>query len=52
MARLMRFENQIVFAEQRESLLTIARKIDILIMDNYLITNNTSLLQKHFGFAA
>lgn len=50
MARLMRFENQIVFAEQRESLLTIARKIDILIMDNYLITNNTSLLQKHFGF--
>lgn len=50
MARLMRFENQIVFAEQRESLLTIAKKIDILIMDNYLITNNTSLLQKYFGF--
>ena len=50
MARLMRFENQIVFAEQRESLLIIAKKIDILIMDNYLITNNISLLQKHFGF--
>ena len=50
MARLMRFENQIVFAEQRESLLTIAKKIDILIMDNYLITNNIPLLQKHFGF--
>lgn len=50
MARLMRFENQIVFAEQCESLLTIAKKIDILIMDNYLITNNISLLQNHFGF--
>lgn len=50
MARLMRFENQIVFAEQRESLLTIAKKIDILIMGNYLITNNIQLLQKHFGF--
>lgn len=40
----------IVFAEQRERLLTIANKIDILIMDNYLITNNIPLLQKHFGF--
>jgi len=50
MARLMRFENQIVFAEQRERLLTIAKKIDILIIDNYLITNNISLLQKNFGF--
>lgn len=50
MARFMQFENQIVFAEQRESLLTIAKKIDILIMDNYLITNNIPLLQKHFGF--
>ena len=50
MSRLMRFENQIVFAEQCESLLTIARKIDIIIMDNHLITNNISLLQKYFGF--
>lgn len=50
MARLVRFENQIVFSEQRESLLTIAKKIDILILDDYLITNNTTLLQKNFGF--
>lgn len=50
MARLMHFENQIVFAEQRESLLTIAKKIDILIMNNHLITRNTVLLQKYFGF--
>ena len=50
MARLMQFENKVVFAEQRESLLTIAKKIDILIMDNYLITSNITLLQKYFGF--
>ncbi len=50
MARLMQFENQIVFEEQRESLLTIAKKIDILIIDNHIITNNIALLQQHFGF--
>lgn len=50
MARIMRFENQIVFAEQRESLLTIAKRIDILIMNDYIITNNITLLQRHFGF--
>lgn len=50
MARLMQFENQVVFSEQNESLLTIAKKIDVLIMDNFLITNNITLLQKSFGF--
>lgn len=50
MARLMNFENQVVFSEQSESLLTIASKIDILIMDDFLITSNTTLLQKYFGF--
>lgn len=50
MARIMRFENQIVFFEQKESLLTIAKKIDILIINKYLITQNTKLLQKNFGF--
>lgn len=50
MARLMQFENQVVFTEQNESLLTIAKKIDVLIMDNCLITSNTTLLQKSFGF--
>lgn len=50
MARIMHFENKIVFEEQRESLLTIAKKIDIVIMNNYLITSNTNLLQKFFGF--
>lgn len=50
MARLMRFEDQIVFAEQRENLLTIAKKIDILVIDHYLITSNITLLQRYFGF--
>ncbi len=50
MARLMQFENQVVFSEQSESLLTIANKIDILIMGDALITSNVTLLQKYFGF--
>ena len=50
MARIMRFENKIVFEEQRENLLTIAKKIDIIVMNNHLITSNTTLLQKYFGF--
>lgn len=48
--RLMHFENDIIFSEQKESLLTIASKIDILIMDNYIITENISLLQKTLDF--
>lgn len=50
MARINKFENQTVFAEQTDDLLTISKKIDILIVDGYLITSNTSLLQKSFGF--
>lgn len=50
MARINKFENQTVFAEQTDDLLTIAKKIDIVIIDGNLITSNTSLLQKSFGF--
>lgn len=50
MARLNGFENQTVFEEQSDSLLTISKKIDILIINDYLITANTSLLQNNFGF--
>ncbi len=50
MSRMLKFENQTVFEEQTESLLTISKKIDILIINGYLITCNTSLLQKNFGF--
>lgn len=50
MTRVMKFENKIVFSEQEESLLTIARKIDIIIIDDHLITGNITLLEKYFGF--
>jgi len=50
MTRFCKFENQTVFSEQTESLLTIAHRIDILIVNGYLITGNTTLLQKNFGF--
>ena len=50
MARINKFENQTVFEEQKDDLLTISRKVDILIIDGYLITYNANLLQKNFGF--
>ena len=50
MARLNRFENHTVFEEQSDDLLTISKKIDILIIDGHLITSNITLLQKYFGF--
>ena len=50
MTRFCKFENQTVFSEQTESLLTIAHRVDILIINGYLITGNTTLLQKNFGF--
>lgn len=50
MTRICGFENQTVFEEQAESLLSIAHKIDILIVDGHLLTSNTTLLQKNFGF--
>lgn len=50
MARVMRFENSIVFHEQKESLLTISKKIDLVVLDNNIITSNISLMQKSFGF--
>lgn len=50
MTRLNKFENKVVFSENKESILTIARKVDIMIIDGYLITKNIGLLQKSFGF--
>lgn len=50
MARVHKFENQTVLSEQNESLLTIVRRIDIVILGDYLVTDNTNLLQKNFGF--
>lgn len=50
LARIMHFENNIVFDEQKESLLTISKKIDLVVLDNNIITSNIPLMQKSFGF--
>lgn len=50
MARIMNFEDGVVFHEQKESLLTIAKKIDLIVLDNIVITSDISLMQKVFGF--
>lgn len=50
MARILNFENGIVFHEQKESLLTISKKIDLVVLDNCIITSNVPLMQKSFGF--
>lgn len=52
MARIMCVENGIVFYEQTEPLLTIAHKIDLVIVNGSIITENISLMQKSFGFQA
>ena len=50
MARINKFENETMFEEQTDPLLTIAKKIDILIINGHLVTGNVSLLQRNFGF--
>lgn len=50
LTRVMRLENVDVIAEQKEPLLTIARKVDLLVMHNTIVTSNISLLQSYFGF--
>lgn len=43
-------ENHDYFIEQKEPLITIATKVDVLIMQDYIITSNIGLMQKSFGF--
>lgn len=50
MTRILKYEDQTFFEEQKDALLTISKKIDILIINGHLITSNTTLLQKNFGF--
>lgn len=50
MARILHFEDQLVFSEQKNTLLTIAKKIDMIIINDCLVTKNTTLLEKNFGF--
>lgn len=50
MTRFLHIENGIEFSEMKDRLLAIAKKVDILIVDDCLVTSNISLLQKSFGF--
>lgn len=50
LSRLQKYENHDYFIEQREPLITIACKADVLIMQDYIITSNIGLMQKSFGF--
>lgn len=50
LTRLLRFENVDILAEQKEPLLTIANKVDLLVVENKIVTSNISLMQSSFGF--
>lgn len=50
MTRILHIENGIEFSEMEDRLLAIAKKIDILIVNDCIVTSNISLLQKSFGF--
>ena len=39
-----------VFVELTKPILAITQKVDLLVVDNQIITNNTDLLQLHYGF--
>lgn len=50
LSRLQKYEDHDYFIQQKEPLITIATKADILIMQDYIITSNIGLMQKSFGF--
>lgn len=50
LSRLQKYEDHDYFIEQKEPLITIATKVDVLIMQDYIITSNIGLMQKSFGF--
>lgn len=50
MTKIMRMEDVDVIAEQKEPLLTIARKIDLLVLGDMIVTRNIDLMQASFGF--
>ena len=50
MAKFLRFENEDIFAEQKEPLITISKKVDLLVLGENIVTDNISLMQSSFGF--
>ena len=50
-ARILDTRNRlIVFVEMPEQLFVITRKVDLLVMDDKIITKDIGLMQRHFGF--
>lgn len=39
-----------VFGELKKPILVVTQKVDILVLDNHIITNDVSLLQMHYNF--
>lgn len=39
-----------VFIELKKPILAVTQKVDLLVMDNHIITNDMGLLQAHYGF--
>lgn len=50
LTRVLRIEDTDIVAEQKEPLLTIARKVDLLVLEGAILTSNIKLLQSSFGF--
>lgn len=50
LTKVMRIENVDVIAEQREPLLTIARRVDLVVIYGMIVTSNLGLMQSSFGF--
>lgn len=50
MAKLISNNEGDVFAEMNESIITFTEKIDLLVVDNYIVSSDYKLLQKSFGF--
>lgn len=50
LTKVMRIENVDVVAEQKEPLLTIARKVDLVVIYGMIVTSNLGLMQSSFGF--
>ncbi len=49
-ARILDTEQTDCFVEMPEQLFVITRKVDLLIMDDKIITKDIGLMQRHFGF--
>lgn len=50
LAKVFTTEHQDKFVEMDDPLFPITKKINLLVIDDYIITKDTSLMQRHFGF--